>query len=304
MPLHLAPLPRREFLRRSLAASIGLFGLPALRSMAAAADPDRWALLSDTHIAEDPAAIARGVNLAENLRSVIAQVRALPTAPAGLLLNGDCSLDRGIPGDYTTLTNLFQPVIEARLPLHFLLGNHDERDVFWSSLKEMKAPALPVASKHVAVVEAPLANWFLLDSLDVTKQTPGKLGDEQRAWLAKALDARPDKPAMVMVHHNPILPDAVKKTGLLDTAELLEILGPRRQVKALFFGHTHTWRRSEHEGIHLINLPAVAYNFRPEEATGWVDCRLRADGASLELRAHDTQHAEHGKVTDLSWRAA
>ena len=155
-----------------------------------------------------------------------------------------------------------------------------------------------------AVVEAPLANWFLLDSLDVTKQTPGKLGDEQRAWLAKALDARPDKPAMVMVHHNPILPDAVKKTGLLDTAELLEILGPRRQVKALFFGHTHTWRRSEHEGIHLINLPAVAYNFRPEEATGWVDCRLRADGASLELRAHDTQHAEHGKVTDLSWRAA
>lgn len=275
-----------------------------MRGFAAEGDPDRWALLSDTHVAEDPATIARGINPAEHLRSVVEQVRALSKAPAGLLLNGDCSLDRGVAGDYATLTNLFQPLAEARLPMHFLLGNHDERDVFWGSLKDTKGPSLPVAGKHVAVVEAARANWFLLDSLEVTKQTPGRLGDEQRAWLAKELDARSDKPALVMVHHNPILPDAVKQTGLLDTSELLQILVPRRQVKALFFGHTHTWRREEREGIHLINLPAVAYSFKPEEVTGWVDCRLRDGGSALELRANDTTHPEHGKVAELTWRSA
>ncbi|MEI9897932.1 MAG: metallophosphoesterase [Chthoniobacter sp.] len=102
-------------------------------------------------------------------------------------------------------------------------------------------PAPPLASRRVSIVEAGHANWFMLDSLDVTNQTPGRLGDEQRAWLAKALDARADKPALVMVHHNPVFADG-NKTGLLDTAELIAILAPRRHVKALLFGHTHTWR--------------------------------------------------------------
>jgi hypothetical protein len=53
-----------------------------------------------------------------------------------------------------------------------------------------------------------------------------------------------------------------------------------------------------------VNLPAVAYPFKKEEVTGWVDCKLRAEGMSLEMHAHDTQHPEHGKVSELTWRAA
>jgi Icc protein len=301
MPLHLNPLSRRQFLRRTLAASAGLL---SLRVKASEADPDRWALLSDTHVAANPEAVARGVHLAEHLRAVVAQVRALSIAPSGLLINGDCALDRGLPEDYATFTGLLQPLIEARLPLHFLLGNHDERDVFWQSLRGARLETPPVAGKHVSVIEAARANWFLLDSLDVTLQTPGRLGDPQRSWLAQALDARPGKPALVMVHHNPISADSVKKTGLLDAAQLLEILLPRRHVKAVFFGHTHVWRQYEQDGLHLINLPAVAYPFRPEELTGWVDCKLRDGGASLDPRAHDLQHSGHGKVVELTWRGA
>jgi hypothetical protein len=106
-----------------------------------------------------------------------------------------------------------------------------------------------------------------------------------------------------MFHHNPVSLDPAKNAGLLDTSELLEILRPRRQVKAVFFGHTHAWRQFEQEGMHLINLPAVAYPFRPEELTGWVDCKVRADGATLEPRAHDPQHPQHGKTVSLQWRS-
>ncbi len=300
MPFHLAPLSRRQFLRRSLAASAAVLTLPALRA-ATGADPDRWALLADTHIAGDPAAVSRGVNMADHLRATVAEVRSLATPPAGLIVNGDCSLLAGYAPDYALLNDLIAPLREAALPLHFTLGNHDERNVFWDALKDARSATPPVATKHVSVLETPRANWFLLDSLDKTNVTSGLLGAEQRAWLAQALEARPTKPALLVVHHNPIAPEG-KKPGLLDTEDLLALALPRRQVKAIFYGHTHVWRFAERDGLHLVNLPAVAYPFAATEVTGWVDCKLRDDGASLEMRAHDTTHSAHGKVTKLAWR--
>ena len=300
MPLHVA---RREFLRRSFLVSAGFVTLGSFGADDRKSDPDRFALFSDTHIDADPTKIARDVHLADHLRAAIAGVQALPVTPAGLFVNGDCSLDRGLPGDYTTFSDLFRP-LAGQLPLHLLLGNHDDREVFYATLKENRPAAAVVASKHVSVVESARANWFLLDSLDVTKQTPGLLGDAQRTWLAKALDQHTNKPALVMLHHNPVAAVAGKQTGLIDTPELLEILLPRRHVKAVFFGHTHVWRQTVQDGLHLVNLPAVAYPFNVAEVTGWTDCRLRDGGMTLEVRAHDEQHAAHGKVTDFAWRTA
>ena len=206
-------------------------------------------------------------------------------------------------GDEAEYANLKGALDRLRVPFRLMMGNHDDRDVFWKTIKDARPAAPPLESRQVSIVEAGHANWFMLDSLDVTNKTPGVLGEEQRAWLSKALDARTDKPALVMVHHDPMFVEG-KKTGLLDTAELMEILKPRRHVKALIYGHTHTWRMTEVEGIHLVNLPAVAYPFNKAEVTGWVDCRLQADGMSLEMHAHDTTHAAHGKISELKWRAA
>jgi len=303
MPLHLPPISRREFLRRSLVAGAGLLTIRSLQAAEATGDPNHWVLFSDTHVAADLAAVSRDVNMADHLRNAVAGVRALTSSPAGVLMNGDCAFDHGLTGDYVNFTELLNPLSTSGLPLHLALGNHDDREVFWGAIKDTRPSSPPVASKHISIVEAGHANWFMLDSLDVTKQTPGRLGDEQRAWLSKALDARTDKPALVMVHHNPSFTDG-KTTGLIDTEELIAILQPRRHVKALFFGHTHTWRLTDHDGLHLINLPAVAYPFNPKEVTGWIDCRLRADGISLEMHAHDTSNPAHGKVSELSWRAA
>src|SRR5260221_8824541 len=95
MPFPLLPFPRREFLRRSVLAGAGILALPSLRALGANVDADRWSLLSDTHIAADPATIAREINMADHLRAAVAEVRGLGPAPAGLFVNGDCSLDYG-----------------------------------------------------------------------------------------------------------------------------------------------------------------------------------------------------------------
>src|SRR5437016_5259362 len=110
MPFHIAPRSRREFLRRSLLAGAGVL---TLRADDRKSDPDRWALFSDTHIAGDPTTIARNVHLADHLRNAIAGVQALPVAPAGIFVNGDCALDRGLAEDYGTFSDLLRPLHET-----------------------------------------------------------------------------------------------------------------------------------------------------------------------------------------------
>ena len=89
------------------------------------------------------------------------------------------------------------------MPVHLALGNHDNRERFWEALPEEKAAQRPLADRQVALLRTPRANWFVLDSLEKTLSTPGLLGQEQLDWLAGALDANPDKPALVLIHHNP-----------------------------------------------------------------------------------------------------
>jgi 3',5'-cyclic AMP phosphodiesterase CpdA len=218
-----------------------------------------------------------------------------------VLLNGDCALGTGLPGDYATFAGLMKPLSAAGIPFHVTLGNHDHRDNLRAGMTGAGGGKGPLESKQVGIVPGARANWFLLDSLDGLGA--GKLGEEQRKWLADALDAKKDRPALVMVHHNPqIAVDGAKVSGLTDTQELYDLLTPRKHVKALVFGHTHHWELQQREGLHLINLPAIAYPFRAGDPTGWVDFKLTPQGASLELRALDANHPAHGKVSELKWR--
>ncbi len=303
MPFHLPPLSRRQFLGRSLTGGAALLLSRHLFAAAARpADPHSWALLSDSHIAADRAKIAREINPTDRLSTVVQEVLAWEKKPAGALVNGDLSLNSGEPGDYATLAELLWPLRAAGIPLHLALGNHDHRENFWTALHQDKRVTAPVGAKQVAIVQSARANWFVLDSLDRTNVTPGVLGAAQLAWLAKSLDAHADKPALVMVHHNP--GTGGNKNGLTETEAFFEILRPRRQVKAYLFGHSHRWSVVPDEsGIHLINLPATSYPFDPVQPTGWVMAHLETNGARLELRAHDTAHAAHGHRHHLQWRS-
>jgi len=301
MPLHLPPLSRRRFLATSLAAGLGVWTWRPAPGEEKRGAPDRWVLIADTHIAADRTQVSRGVTMAANLTQVVKEVTALDPQPAGLLLNGDAAYNKGEPGDYRLLAELLKPLGEAGLPVSFTLGNHDHRENLHAGLLK-GAGKSPLDGRLVAVLETPRVNWFLLDSLEKVNATPGELGAEQLDWLARALDARKDKPALVAAHHDPQWTEAAKRTGLRDTEKLFEVLVPRKQVKALFYGHTHRWRRAEREGIHLVNLPPVAYLFDKESPNGWVDLHLRDKGAVLTLHALDTKHRQHGEKVELTWR--
>jgi hypothetical protein len=302
MPIHLAPISRRRFLARSLTMGAALGFGPELLAAAKPTDANSWALLSDIHLAADRAFTCRGVNMTEHFIQVARELVVLPRRPAGVFINGDCAYNTGQAGDYAAVSELLDPLRGASMPVHLALGNHDNRERFWQAFAAERVARRPLADRQVALLRTRWANWFILDSLEQTQATPGMLGKEQLDWLARALDANPRKPALVLIHHNPGLEGG--NMGLKDTPALFEVIRPRKQVKAYFFGHTHHWvAEKDGSGIHLVNLPAVAYVFQAGEPSGWVHATLRKDGMRLELRCIDTSHPAHGQIVDLEWRA-
>jgi hypothetical protein len=319
MPIYLPPVSRRDFLKGSLAAS-ALMAAGANAADTPATAGQNWALLSDIHIAANPDQVHNNVNMTSHLRKVAEEVAAWPEPISGVLINGDLAYDDGGRTDYAAVLDLLRPLREHRLPIHLALGNHDHREHFWAMLPNEKSTDSNLADRQTAIVRTPCANWFVLDSLIMTRETPGRLGDAQRAWLARALDANTDKPALIAIHHQPALDGALEKDAelveilrpltaalragaLQDTAELMQILRPRRHVKAYFFGHTHRWDVSRDEsGICLINFPPVAYVFEQGRPSGWVHASLQPEGARLELRCLDRSHKDHGQIVNLVWR--
>lgn len=301
MPIYLPPLSRREFLGKLIGAGAGAALAGCMGAVKPETDPDLWALLADTHIAADRATVARGINMTDHLIAVGGQV--IRSGPAGVIIAGDCAYLQGLDGDYSTFFGLIEPMRAAGLPIHMLLGNHDDRENFRSALpKAGESAASPLKDKHVALIKSRRANLFLLDSLDQVNVTPGRIGEAQLKWLAGALDANADKPAIVIGHHHPELNGI--KNGLIDTVAMLDVLVPRKHVKAYIFGHTHVWGTYQHDsGIHLISLPPVAYVFKQGLMSGWVSAALRDGGITLKLRSFDGMHPEDGRTVDLPWRS-
>ncbi len=302
MPIHLPPISRRRFLTRAALGAAGIALSPRLLADSRSANPDSWVFLSDIHIAADPATVARNVNMSDHFEAVTKEVLALPEKPAGAFITGDLAYNSGEIADYGQLTTLLKPLRESGLPVCVALGNHDDREHFWSALKEEKARKRSVTDRQVALIESPQLNWFVLDSLDRTLSTPGELGTTQLEWLASALDVHPGKPAVVLVHHNPGVFQTVP--GLKDTDAFYAVIRPRKQVKAYFYGHTHYFNvAKDTSGIHLINLPPVAYVFKQGQPSGWVHATAQPNGMRLEVSCLDKSHSANGQVVTLDWRA-
>ena len=301
MPLVLPPGP--TWTRRRALATLAVGGVALATGCARRAGSNGhsagwFALLSDPHVAADPSERLRGESMADNLRAVVAEILHAADPPHAVVVNGDLAFKTGQPGDYRTMLGLVEPLRRAGLPIHLGLGNHDDRANFRAAASW--GDGQPALDRVVSTVSGPTVRFVVLDSQDGVNVTPGFLGGDQLGWLARDLDAHPETPAVIVVHHNL---NADSQSALRDTDGLLAVLLPRRQVKAVVFGHTHVWNVQKIEDLHAINLPAIGYRFLPKQPLGWAVLRPEADGAEIELRCIGGDRRKHGQRTWLKWRA-
>jgi 3',5'-cyclic AMP phosphodiesterase CpdA len=303
MPIHLPPISRRDFLAKTLAVGTGLVLSDRLFAKETAGDQNHFLLLSDIHIAGNRDTGMLGVNPFDGFQQATREILSLSDRPPRAIVSGDCAYLHGLPEDYARFREAIQPLREAGMAMHFALGNHDKRRPFCEAFPDVLSPAIEnlLPNRFVSVLETEYANWFLLDSLEETNYAIGKFGESQLNWLAKTLDARKDKPAILVGHHNP---NVAFVPCLLDTKEFSEIISSHKHVQAYIFGHTHTWDVGRLSGAHAVNLPTTAWTFKlnGDHPRGFVTARLRSDGISLTLHSLDHKHEKHGQQIDLRWR--
>jgi 3',5'-cyclic AMP phosphodiesterase CpdA len=311
MPITLAPITRRNFIRGSLA----LGGSAWINSYAMAKqptfDPNRVALLADTHISANPKQSYPGtkwpgtpvkeeehewVNMADALAQSASEVIALNPRPVNLIINGDCALSRGTEAEYKEFLRLIEPIRKAGITVHITIGNHDTREKLWKLLPFLKKEQGGI---HADVLELPHVNLLLLDS-----GRRGTMEDKQLDWLAQQLDQRKDKSALVFAHYNPLPTRGIRPIrGMPEGRKLLKLIAERKHAKAFFHGHTHEWQQSREGAIQIIAQPSVSYYFGKGHAHGWVDMNLTETTADLELHCIDPKHKQHGEKKQISLKS-
>ena len=254
-----------------------------------------WAFLADTHIAEDLTNVNQGFNPADNLKQVISSINT--DLPDAIAIAGDLAFKDGQPGDYEAFKTLVNPVFEKR-PVFMALGNHDDRNNFLNCFDEISGDRKYVRDKHITIIDNPPVRIIILDSLFFVDESPGLLGKAQRQWLGNYLNSDDNVPTIILLHHS--LGDGDHE--LLDVPYLFEMVKPVRKVKAIIYGHSHNYKIAESEGIHLINIPAVAYTFSRNEPVGWMDAKLSAQGGDFTLHSIGGNQQNDGTVSKLLWR--
>jgi 3',5'-cyclic AMP phosphodiesterase CpdA len=285
-------MTRRRFVRGATLAAAGLALHPAWAE--ASENRLRVALLSDTHIPADRENQYRGFFPVRNLEEAIPAV--VGTRPELAIICGDAARLTGELEDYEALKKLLLPLGEVA-PVCIGLGNHDNRGHFFKVFNQAPVGAQEVTGKHVAVVERSEVRLIVLDSLLYVDRVAGLLGKAQRQWLAGFLDQADDRPTVLLVHHT--LGDG--DGDLLDADRLFDLIQSHRQVKAIFFGHSHVWGITRREGVQLVNLPAVGYNFRDQDPVGWVEAEFNAGGVELVLHAMAGNREEDGSRRFVRW---
>ena len=291
-------ISRRNFIRTGLAAFGTLVTLNAGCSPGLAKKDEkqtRLALLADTHIPEDVENNYRGFYPYRNMEKVVPELISASTD--GVIVAGDLARLTGLPGDYANLKKLFDPIAE-KTPVLMALGNHDDRENFLKVFDNTPGDKPDMKGKHITIVKKAATRMIMLDSLLYTNKGQGLLGKAQRQWLENYLKESDDTPAILCFHH--ALTDS--DGDLLDVPRLFQMIAPIRKVKAIVYGHSHVYGFSEFEGIHLINLPAVGYNFSDSEPVGWVEARLGSRGGDFVLHAVAGNKDRDGSVTKLAWR--
>jgi len=222
--------------------------------------PLRIAQITDTHLYATPDGQLLGLNTRDCLEQVLQLVRQ--DGPFDLLVaSGDLAHD----GSKAAYLNLREQVGRLGIPAYCLPGNHDEAIAIREQLD----------SEGFHCVRSHLAGGWQLVFLDSTLagEDGGHLDASELDALSQALDSHPDLPAVVWLHHQPVL----MRSPWLDTMavdnpnDLFAVIDRHPQVRAVVWGHVHQAFDQQHKQYRLLATPSTCLQFLPASENFAID---------------------------------
>jgi Icc protein len=250
-----------------------------------AAEPTvvRLVQITDCHIFATAEKCLRGWDTRQSFAAVSSAATEHSAKLDLLLATGDLSQD-GTGASYDYLAQKFDGI---GVPCFWLPGNHDDIDALRGHFKGQWIHA----SKHVLV-----GDWqIVLLNSTIKGQVYGRVAAAQLEFLSRALNAYPDRHALVCLHHQALDcgSEWLDLKGLRDSARLRAQLALHNNVRAVLWGHVHQESDQVIDDILWMSTPSSCVQFKPDskdfalgsEAPGYRHLSLYADGR-IEAAVH------------------
>ena len=215
------------------------------------------AQISDTHVLEQGAEHASAELRADCLRRCVADINR--QHPDAVILTGD-TVQHGKPEEYARLRELLAP-LEA--PLFLVPGNRDDKVAMRVSFDDLDYAKGTGEFLHY-VIEDYDTRLIGIDST-LAGERKGRFCEARQAWLAETLDAQPERPSLLYIHHPPFDVDDHFVGGYRvaeEAAALERIVQQRPQVVGLLCGHVHWPVSRSWAGTEARIMPSVAVDVR------------------------------------------
>ena len=196
------------------------------------------------------------------------------------LISGDM-VETATVANYTAVKALLDTLT---MPWHPMTGNHDDRALFLDHLP-LPDTAMPGFAQYT--VDVPNLRLICLDSLKPGTAS-GMLCTDRLQWLRGTLEANPDLPSAVFLHHPPVslgLP-MLDPDRLENGNDLLDLLNSFPTVRYLFFGHVHRPVIGQINHLPYASIRSVLYQ-APPPAPAWDWDRFRPATEAPDLGVID-----------------
>lgn len=210
------------------------------------------AQFSDSHLFADKQGKHFGANVWQNLNSVLADIAKREDIDC-VVFTGDLTQDH-TERSYQHFVQAIEQA-EFSIPVHFLAGNHDDRELL---NKHLTAP-------HFNTSKTINCDYWQIQLLDSKSDTPSGLVNQQRL---KALAAQIDnkKYQLLMMHHHPVnVGYYIDKHGLLEQEsfwkDIAQLNSPHCKIKAIACGHVHRATHLTHDNVDVFTCPATSVQF-------------------------------------------
>lgn len=208
--------------------------------------------VTDTHLVE-PGSRLYELDPLERLEQCIADINRHHADAEFAIVTGDLAHAGKRPA-YLALKAAFE---KLRLKTHFMLGNHDDRRTFLEVFPESPRDASGFVQFSF---DTAIGRFVCLDTNE--PEVPwGILCDARLAWLKAELTRAGDMPVYLFMHHPPFAVGLKRmdEITLQQPEKFAAVLGDRKNIRHLFFGHLHRPIGGSWRGIPMTTMRATSH---------------------------------------------